>query len=71
MLSSLQVEEIKKAKEQAFQARGGGPRGDDEPEWASNLSSWKTRRRKQSEEALMRVAEVKALDDPDAQARKV
>ena len=28
-----------------------------------NLSSWKDRRRKQSEEALMRVAEVKALDD--------
>ena len=27
-----------------------------------NLSSWKDRRRKQSEEALMRVAEVKALE---------
>ena len=27
-----------------------------------NLSSWKDRRRKQSEEALQRVAEVKALE---------
>lgn len=35
-----------------------GTEGDDEPEWASNLSSWKNRRRKQSEEALMRVAEI-------------
>ena len=27
-----------------------------------NLSSWKDKRRKQSEEALQRVAEVKALE---------
>lgn len=37
--------------------------GDDEPEWASNLSSWKNRRRKQSEEALMRVAEIRGVDE--------
>ena len=37
--------------------------GDDEPEWASNLSSWKNRRRKQSEEALMRVAEITGVDE--------
>ena len=54
--NSLQVEETKKAKEVV-------KRGDDEPDWASELSSWKDRRRKQSEEALQRVAEVKALDD--------
>ena len=32
-------------------------------DWQSNLSSWKNRRRKQSEEALMRVAEIKALEE--------
>eukprot|EP00095_Tigriopus_kingsejongensis_P003651 maker-scaffold11_size778918-snap-gene-0.12 protein:Tk03651 transcript:maker-scaffold11_size778918-snap-gene-0.12-mRNA-1 annotation:"inner centromere" len=58
------VEEVKKAKEMAHKARGG-PRGDDEPDWQSNLSSWKTRRRKQSEETLMRVAEIKVLEDGD------
>jgi hypothetical protein len=29
------------------------------------LSTWKTRRRKQSEDAFQRVAEVKALEDSD------
>jgi SOS response regulatory protein OraA/RecX len=29
------------------------------------LSTWKNRRRKQSEEALQRVSEVKALDDDE------
>lgn len=45
----------------------------DEPDWQSELSSWKTRRRKQSEETLMRVAEIKALEDADggAMERKV
>ena len=35
-----------------------------------NLSSWKDRRRKQSEEALQRVAEVKALDEDEVGQRK-
>lgn len=43
--------------------------GYDEPDWQSELSSWKTRRRKQSEETLMRVAEIKVMEegatDPD------
>ncbi len=30
-----------------------------------NLSTWKNRRRKQSEEALQRVSEVKALEDDE------
>ena len=30
-----------------------------------NLSTWKSRRRKQSEEALQRVSEVKALEDEE------
>ena len=30
------------------------------------LSTWKTRRRKQSEDAFQRVAEVKALEDSDS-----
>ena len=58
----MQAEEIRKKKEQRVQVV---KRGDDEPDWQSNLSSWKNRRRKQSEEALQRVAEVKALEDSE------
>merc|ERR1712223_615400 len=50
----MKVEEVKK--------KTGG---DDQPDWQDNLSSWKDRRRKQSEEALQRVAEVKALEPSD------
>jgi len=53
----MKVEEVKKNKE-VIRKVGG----DDQPDWQDNLSSWKDRRRKQSEEALMRVAEVKALE---------
>ena len=42
-------------------SESGGFGGDSD--WQGNLSSWKNRRRKQSEEALQRVAEVKALED--------
>jgi len=54
----MQVEEVKKKKKSQEVIK----RGDDEPDWQSNLSSWKDKRRKQSEEALQRVAEVKALE---------
>ena len=57
----MQAEEIKKRKESTKLVK----KGDDEPDWQSNLSSWKNRRRKQSEEALQRVAEVKALEDSE------
>ena len=63
----LQVEEIKKMKAKELVSR---KTGDEEPEWASELSSWKNRRRKQSEETLMRVAEIKALEDGDEAAQR-
>merc|ERR1712018_42759 len=55
----MQVDEVKKLKKKESIVP---KRGDDEPDWQSNLSSWKDKRRKQSEEALQRVAEVKALE---------
>jgi hypothetical protein len=66
----LLAEEVKKAKELA---RKTSKTGDDEPEWATNLSSWKDRRRKQSEETLMRVAEIKTVagGNGEAAARKM
>ena len=45
-------------------------RKDDEPDWQSNLSSWKNMRRKQSEETLMRVAEINLLDDEETDPNK-
>ncbi|CAB4062412.1 unnamed protein product [Lepeophtheirus salmonis] len=36
---------------------------EEEPDWQSNLNVWKDRRRKQSEDALLRVAEIKKVDD--------
>ena len=42
----------------------------DEPDWQSELSSWKNRRRKQSEETLMRVAEIKVLEEGDLDPNK-
>lgn len=64
----MQVEEVKKKKEVIHK------RGDDEPDWQNHLSSWKDRRRKQSEETLQRVAEVKAFEteeDGVGQGRKL
>ena len=70
----MQAEEIRRRKESAREkaeraaaaaaAAADGPPKDDF-DWQSNLSSWKNRRRKQSEEALQRVAEVKALEDAE------
>jgi len=69
----MQAEEIRRRKESRERAEkaaaaaaapaseSGGFGGDSD--WQGNLSSWKNRRRKQSEEALQRVAEVKALED--------
>jgi len=60
------AEEVKRQKEMArrnSERNNAGETGDDEPEWASNLSSWKSRRRKQSEDAMMRVAEIKGDDE--------
>ena len=67
----LLAEEVKRQKEMA--RRNSRPGGDEEPEWQSNLSSWKSRRRKQSEETLMRVAEIKTVDgaEDDASRRKM
>jgi hypothetical protein len=64
----LQVEEIKKAKETVREKRF-----DEEPEWQGELSTWKDRRRKQSEDALMRVAEINALssDNDEERLRKM
>ena len=72
----MQAEEIRRRKESAREtaeraaaaaaAAADGPAGQKEDfDWQSNLSSWKNRRRKQSEEALQRVAEVKALEDAE------
>lgn len=63
----MMVEEVKKAKE-LVQPKVKG--GDDEPDWQNNLSTWKNRRRKQSEEALQRVSEVKALEDGEFEPAK-
>ena len=65
----LQVEEIRKAKELAAKQQAqkretdGKAGGDDQPDWQSELTSWKSRRRKQSEETLMRVAEIKVMEE--------
>ena len=66
----LQVEEIKKAKEAVRERRSVS---EDEPDWQSELSSWKNRRRKQSEETLMRVAEIKVMEEgaTDQEDRKM
>jgi len=64
----MQAEEIRKRKESEKMVR----KGDDEPDWQNELSTWKTRRRKQSEDAFQRVAEVKALEDSDSgEPRKI
>ncbi len=44
--------------------------GEDEPDWQSELSSWKSRRRKQSEETLMRVAEINLLEEGETDPNK-
>ncbi|XP_040563922.1 uncharacterized protein [Lepeophtheirus salmonis] len=52
----MKVEQVKKTKEVVRKT-------EEEPDWQSNLNVWKDRRRKQSEDALLRVAEIKKVDD--------
>lgn len=54
----LLVEEVKKKKVEV-------KIGDDTPEWQSNLDGWKSRRRKQSEDAIVRVSEMKRIEDQE------
>lgn len=54
----LLVEEVKKKKEEVKV-------GEDIPEWQSNLDGWKLRRRKQSEDAITRVQEIKRIEDQE------
>lgn len=54
----LLVEEVKKKKKEVKV-------GDDVPDWQSNLDGWKLRRRKQSEEAIVRVSEMKRIGDQE------
>jgi len=54
----LLVEEVKKKKKEIKV-------GDDVPDWQSNLDGWKLRRRKQSEEAIVRVSEMKRIGDQE------
>lgn len=55
----LLVEEVKKKKKEVKV-------GDETPEWQSNLDGWKQRRRKQSEEAIVRVSEIARRDSDQA-----
>merc|ERR1719481_1306412 len=52
----LLVEEAKKKKIEV-------KKHDEEPEWQSNLDGWKQRRRKQSEDAMFRLSEMKKIED--------
>merc|ERR1719219_2663521 len=54
----LLVEEVKKKKKEI-------KAGDDIPDWQSNLDGWKLRRRKQSEDAIVRVSEIKRIGDQE------
>jgi len=54
----LLVEEVKKKKKEVKV-------GEDTPDWQSNLDGWKLRRRKQSEEAIVRVSEIKRVADQE------
>lgn len=54
----LLVEEVKKKKKEVKV-------GDDVPDWQSNLDGWKLRRRKQSEDAIVRVSEIKRISDQE------
>eukprot|EP00092_Neocalanus_flemingeri_P001691 GFUD01001804.1.p1 GENE.GFUD01001804.1~~GFUD01001804.1.p1 ORF type:complete len:876 (+),score=235.22 GFUD01001804.1:615-3242(+) len=54
----LLVEEVKKKKKEVKV-------GDDVPDWQSNLDGWKMRRRKQSEDAIVRVSEIKRIGDQE------
>lgn len=54
----LLVEEVKKKKEEVKV-------GEDIPDWQSNLDGWKLRRRKQSEDAITRVQEIKRIEDQE------
>lgn len=50
------VEEVKKKKIEI-------KIGEDTPDWQSNLDGWKQRRRKQSEETVGRLSEMKKIED--------
>jgi len=50
------VKEVKKKKSEIKV-------GDDSPDWQSNLDGWKQRRRKQSEETIGRLSEMKKIGD--------
>merc|ERR1719264_2128261 len=54
----LLVEEVKKKKKEVKV-------GEDTPDWQSNLDGWKLRRRKQSEDAIVRVSEIKRVADQE------
>lgn len=54
----LLVKEVKKKKTEI-------KIGDDTPDWQSNLDGWKQRRRKQSEEAIGRISEMKRIGDQE------
>jgi len=56
----LLVEEVKKKKKEVKV-------GEDTPDWQSNLDGWKMKRRKQSEDAIVRVAEIKRVSDQEAE----
>jgi len=57
----LLVEEVRKKKKEIKV-------GEETPEWQSNLDNWKHRRRKQSEEALSRVSEIRRIEEMDTNA---
>jgi len=54
------VEEAKKKKKEQERKQIVG---DDTPDWQSNLDGWKLRRRKQSEDAIERLTEMKRFGD--------
>ncbi len=75
----LQAEEIRKAKEAAAKKKqmeeessnSASASGADQPDWQNELSSWKSRRRKQSEETLMRVAEIKVMEEGETDPNRM
>lgn len=54
----LKVEDAKKKKVEVKV-------GEDIPDWQSNLDGWKLKRRKQSEDAIVRVSEMKRVSDQE------
>jgi len=58
----LVVEEAKKKKKEEEKKE---KIGEDIPDWQSNLDGWKMRRRKQSEDAIERLTEIKKFGEGD------